>query len=702
MIDKNKIRQKYFELKKELQEHDYAYYVLDNPTIPDSEYDKLYRELVHLEKEHPELITADSPTQRIAPKPVTAFAEHTHSQPMLSLNNAFSEDEITQFDKRIRQTLNNTDDDIIYVCEPKFDGLAVTIIYQKGEFVKGSTRGDGYVGEDITQNLKTISSIPLKLRENYPDYLEVRGEVYMPIKGFEELNKTNIKNNEKPFANPRNAAAGSLRQLDPNITATRPLAFYAYGCTDDFGLKNHTDVMNKLKTWGIRICPLNKIVTNSEGISTQYQKLMAEREKLPYQIDGMVIKLNKLEAQKKMGFVAKAPRFALAYKFPAEEAMTELESVDFQVGRTGVLTPVARLKPVFVGGVTVSNATLHNIDEINRKDVRIHDWVIIRRAGDVIPEVVGPIEAKRPKHAKKIVFPKHCPVCGSDVTQAENEVAMRCMAGLYCKAQLIEAIKHYVSRKAMNIDGLGEKWVALLVENGLIKHINDLYCLTKDKLLTLDRMAEKSANNLLEAIEQSKKTTLGKFIYALGIREIGEVGAATLAKHFKTIDNIFKATEEQLVTIPDIGPVAANHVVRFFHDKHNQQIIEKLIQAGIHWPEISDTISHAQPLLGKTYVLTGTLNQPREDIKAQLEALGAKISSSVSSKTTAVIAGDDPGSKVQKAEKLGVAILGQEFLDITFNEPTKIYSPLLEQSTKNKIVKKDDESRVEGKGKASN
>ncbi len=703
MVDKNKIRQKIFDLRYEIREHDHLYHVLDAPIIPDSEYDKLYRELVHLEKEHPELITPDSPTQRVAPKPVTAFPEHTHSQPMLSLNNAFTEEEINQFDKRIRQTLNHTGD-IVYVCEPKFDGLAVSLIYEQGKFIKGSTRGDGTVGEDITQNLKTIATIPLSLREDYPAYLEVRGEVYMPLKGFEALNKTNIKNNEKTFANPRNAAAGSLRQLDPNITAKRPLAFYAYGCTDDFGLKNHVDVMNKLKTWGIRICPLNKIVINSEGISAQYQKLMAERDKLPYQIDGMVIKINELAFQKKMGFVAKAPRFALAYKFPAEEAMTELESVDFQVGRTGVLTPVARLKPVYVGGVTVSNATLHNIDEINRKDVRIHDWVIIRRAGDVIPEVVGPILAKRPKNAKKIVFPKHCPVCDSDITQAENEVAMRCMAGLYCKAQLIEAIKHYVSRKAMNIDGLGEKWVTQLIENELIKHINDLYALTKDKLLTLDRMAEKSANNLLDAIEQSKKTTLGKFIYALGVREIGEVGAATLAKHFKTLDKIFEATEEQLVAIPDIGPVAANHVMRFFHDKHNQQIIHKLIEAGIHWDKIPDTITHDQPLLGKTYVLTGTLNQPREDIKAQLEALGAKISSSVSAKTTAVIVGDEPGSKVQKAEKLGVKIFGQEELDkliplkIEGHQKTFLPSASLKKEKPDKEKVKGDEGKNGSEG----
>jgi DNA ligase (NAD+) len=661
---KKKITQQISDLRKEIQDHDFRYYVLDQPIIPDSEYDKLYRELVHLEQAHPELITPDSPTQRVAPKPVTAFQPHTHSQPMLSLNNAFSEEEITQFDKRIRQALDlDAHQDIMYACEPKFDGLAVSLIYENHIFIKGSTRGDGQVGEDITQNLKTISSIPLKLRENAPKNLEVRGEVYMPIKGFEALNQACIKNHEKPFANPRNAAAGSLRQLDPNITAKRPLDFYAYGCTSDLGLDNYEDVMAQLKTFGIRVCPLNQLVKNTQGILEYYKKTLAQRQKLPYQIDGMVIKVNKFALQKQLGFVAKAPKFALAYKFPAEEAMTELEAVDFQVGRTGVLTPVARLKPVYVGGVTVSNATLHNNDEINRKDVRIHDWVIVRRAGDVIPEVVGPILEKRPKNAKKILFPDNCPVCGSEITQAEHEVAMRCMAGLYCKAQLIEAIRHYVSRKAMNIDGLGEKWVAQLVESGLVKHINDLYTLTLDNLLTLDRMAEKSANNLLEAIEHSKKTTLGKFIYALGVREIGEVGAGTLANHFKNLESILGATEEELLTIPDIGPVAANHVVRFFHDKHNQQIIEKLIQAGIHWPKIITPSASAQPLLGKTYVITGTLNQPREDIKAKLQALGAKIASSVSAKTTAVIAGDDPGSKIQKAQSLGVAILGQEELD---------------------------------------
>ena len=662
MVNKNKIFQQFSELKKEIKEHDYYYYILDAPLIPDSEYDKLYRELQYLESVHSEWVTPDSPTQRVAPKPLTAFSEHTHSQPMLSLNNAFSEEEIAQFDKRIRQNLHDTGD-LFYTCEPKFDGLAVSLIYQNGKFIKGSTRGDGLVGEDITHNLKTIHSILPELMGDYPNALEVRGVVYMPIAGFNELNKTCIKNNEKPFANPRNAAAGSLRQLDPNITAKRPLAFYAYGCTSELACGNHSDMLAKLKTWGIRVCSLNKVVTNTQGVIDYYQELLEKRDSLPYQIDGMVIKVNDFAFQKKLGFVAKAPRFAIAYKFPAEEAITELESVDFQVGRTGALTPVARLKPVYVGGVTVSNATLHNIDEINRKDVRIHDYVIVRRAGDVIPEIVAPILAKRPTHAKKIVFPKACPVCGSEISQAENEVAMRCMAGLYCQAQLIEAIKHFVSRKAMNIEGLGEKWVAQLVESGLIKHINDLYDLTNDKLLTLDRMAEKSAKNLLDAIQYSKKTTLGKFIYALGIREIGEVAAATLAKNFKTLDNIAHATEEQLMAIPDIGPVAASHVVRFFHDTHNQQIIKKLVQSGIHWPVIQEILATSQPLLGKVYVITGTLNQPREEIKSQLEALGAKISSSVSAKTTGVIAGSDPGSKIQKAQSLGVAILGQEDVD---------------------------------------
>jgi DNA ligase (NAD+) len=663
--NKKNIEDKFFALKKTIQEHDYFYYVLDEPVIPDSEYDRLYRELETLEKENPSLITSDSPTQRVAPKPLTAFSTHTHSSPMLSLNNAFSEEELVQFDQRIRKILN-TVDALSYACEPKFDGLAVSLIYEKGLFIKGATRGDGIEGEDITLNLKTISSIPLKLRGNPPEILEVRGEVYMPIEGFKKLNQQCIEKNDKVFVNPRNAAAGSLRQLDPSITAQRPLAFYAYGCTNDLGVKNHTDILAKLKTWGIRICALNQLVTNVEGILKYYKKLLSQRDKLPYQIDGMVIKLNDLSSQAQLGFVAKAPRFAVAYKFPAEEVMTELLAVDFQVGRTGVLTPVARLKPVFVGGVTVSNATLHNLDEINRKDIQIHDWVIVRRAGDVIPEIVKPILEKRPGHAKKIVFPSTCPVCGSDIRQAQNEVAMRCMAGLYCQAQLIEAIKHYVSRKAMNIEGLGEKWVAQLVESGLIKHINDLYSLTPEKLLNLDRMAEKSANNLLQAIEQSKKTTLGKFIYALGIREIGEVAAATLAKHFKSIENIISATEGQLIEIPDIGPVAASHVVRFFQDSHNKNMIKKLIEAGVHWAVIPDDVLLSEkdrPLSGKTYVITGTLNQPREEIKAQLEALGAKISSSVSSKTTAVIAGDEPGSKIKKAESLGVAILGQEELD---------------------------------------
>lgn len=658
------IIQEYESLKKEVLEHDHYYFVLDDPIIPDSEYDKLYRKLVALEAAHPELTTPDSPTQRVAPKALTGFPSYTHSEPMLSLSNAFSEEELAQFDQRIRKTLQESGT-IEYVCEPKFDGLAVTLIYENGIFIKGATRGDGFVGEDITLNLKTIQSIPLKLRGHVPARLEVRGEVYMPIDGFKKLNQYCIDHKQKAFVNPRNAAAGSLRQLDPKITAKRPLAFYAYGIVGDIAAKTHYEILNQLKTWGIRTCDLIERVDNITGVSICYQKMLSKRDKLPYQIDGMVVKVNDLALQKKLGFVTDAPRFALAYKFPAEEAMTELLSVDFQVGRTGVLTPVARLKPVFVGGVTVSNATLHNIDEINRKEIKIHDWVIVRRAGDVIPEVVGPIIAKRSSNAKNIIFPKKCPVCDSEVSQAENEVAMRCMAGLYCQAQLIEAIKHYVSRKAMNIDGLGEKWVAQLVENGLVKHLNDLYNLSLEKLLKLDRMAEKSANNLLNAIEHSKKTTLGKFIYALGVREIGEVGAKTLAQHFKSIEKIILATEEELIAIPDIGPVAANHVMRFFHDKHNQSVMNKLIQVGIHWPAIADkpASGSTQPLLGKTYVITGTLNMPREEIKAQLESLGAKVAGSVSAKTTAVIAGDEAGSKLQKAEQLGVAILGQKELD---------------------------------------
>ncbi len=670
MLNDININTKIAKLRQLIEKHDNAYHVLDAPLIPDGDYDKLYQELLALEQRYPEYITPDSPTQRVAPKPISAFLTHTHTQPMLSLSNAFSEAEISQFDKRIRQllTLSETEN-LSYACEPKFDGLAVSLHYEKGILVKGATRGDGWVGEDITHNLKTISSIPLKLQakspQDIPENLEIRGEVYMPIQGFEALNQHCLKNNEKLFANPRNAAAGSLRQLDPRITAKRPLAFYAYGCTSHFGLNTHMDLLAKLNTFGIRLCALSQEVINTQGILAYYQDLLTKRPSLPYQIDGMVVKINHFDFQKKLGFVAKAPRFAIAYKFPAEEAETQLESVDFQVGRTGVLTPVARLKPVYVGGVTVSNATLHNIDEIHRKDIYVHDWVIVRRAGDVIPEVVGPsLNRPRPKNAQKIVFPTLCPVCGSDIKQAKNEVAMRCMSGLYCKAQLIEAIKHYVSRKAMNIDGLGEKWVIQLIESGLIKHIHDLYDLTQDNLLKLDRMAEKSAQNLVDAIENSKKTTLGKFIYALGIREIGEVAAFTLSKHFKNLDNLMLATEAELVAIPDIGPVAASHLIRFFQDKPNQNMIEKIIQAGVFWESIQELPQSLYlPLLGKTYVITGTLSQSREEIKEKLAALGAKIASAVSAKTTAVIAGDAPGSKIQKAEKLGVAILGQAELD---------------------------------------
>lgn len=660
-IPKN-IQDRVSQLRNEINEHNYQYYVLDAPTITDSEWDRLYAELAALEEEYPELITVDSPTQRVGASPLSEFAEVVHSAPMLSLNNAFSVEEMEQFDKRIKTRLVRYDLIIHYACEPKFDGLAVTLIYEKGLFIQGATRGDGYKGEDITQNLRTIPTIPLRLRNDFPERVEVRGEVYMPKAGFEALNKKAMKSGQKIFANPRNAAAGSLRQLDPKITAQRPLEFFCYGAAETYHCKTHSALLDKLASWGVRVPPQREVVTDIKGVMQYYTQLLKKRDTLPFQIDGMVAKVNEYALQEQLGFVAKAPRFAIAYKFPAEEEMTTLESVDFQVGRTGTLTPVARLKPVYVGGVTVSNATLHNMEEIERKDVRIGDTVIVRRAGDVIPEVVAPVLAKRPPHAKKIQLPKTCPVCGSMVERALGEVAARCVAGLFCKAQTIEAIKHFVSRKAMDIEGLGAKWVEQLVEADLIKTVADIYTLPLDELLKLERMGEKSANNLLDAIEQSKETTLARFLYALGIREVGETTAQVLANEFKSLDKIEVATLEELQEIPDIGPVVAERIHTFFKEKHNRETIQKLLKYGIHWKEVKTPAKGTQPLANQIYVITGTLSLPREDIKERLVHLGAKVTESVSAKTTGVIVGENPGSKLAKAEKLGVPILGEEEL----------------------------------------
>lgn len=655
------VKKRLTDLRERIHEHNYQYYVLDAPTLPDADFDVLFKSLVDLEAQHPELITPDSPTQRVGAKPQSHFNTVAHRAPMLSLDNGFTQDDLNHFDQRVKQLLGLSDNDnIAYACEPKFDGLAVSLIYEKGRFVQGATRGDGVEGEDITQNLRTIPTIPLQLRNNPPETLEVRGEVFMPKAGFNALNELARKEGTKTFANPRNAAAGSLRQLDPAITAKRPLAFYTYGAQPYKGFpKTYTESLAQLKAWGVRVCPLSQVVVGEAAIQTLYQKILKEREALPYDIDGMVIKVDDFDLQAKCGFVARAPRSALAYKFPAEEKSTQLEAVDFQVGRTGTLTPVARLKPVSVGGVVVSNATLHNMDEIARKDVRIGDWVIVRRAGDVIPEVVAPILAKRSQHVKPIVMPKHCPICGSQVARVEGEAAARCEGGLVCSAQLIEGIKHFVSRKAMNIDGLGSKLVEQLVHEKCITSVADLYTLTAEQLLTLDRLGEKSVENLLNAIESSKKTTLAKFIYALGIREVGESTAQVLAQHFAALPPLISADENALLALPDVGPIVAGHIQAFFHEARNQQVIENLQAAGIHWPTPKKGAASNLPLLGHTYVITGTLSQPREDMKAQLVALGAKVSGSISAKTTALIVGENAGSKLEKAKKLGVPVLDE-------------------------------------------
>lgn len=653
-------------LRREIREHNYRYYVLDDPSVPDAEYDRLMRELETLEAAHPELVTPDSPTQRVGAEPADRFGEVRHVIPMLSLANAFSEDDLNAFYKRIRDRLG-TDDDIEFAAEPKLDGLAVSLLYEDGKLVRGATRGDGVTGEDITQNIRTIKTIPLALHgEDWPQVLEVRGEVYMPRKGFEALNARARERGEKTFVNPRNAAAGSLRQLDPRITAERPLAMFCYGVGKVEGAAlpdRQSAILERLQDWGLRVCPERDVVTGPAGCLDYYRRIGAQRDRLPYEIDGVVYKVNRIDLQEDLGFVSRAPRWAIAHKFPAQEEITLLRDVEFQVGRTGALTPVARLEPVFVGGVTVSNATLHNMDEIERKDVHIGDTVIVRRAGDVIPEVVGVVAERRPKDARPVRLPAVCPVCGSEVVRAEGEAVARCSGGLYCAAQRKEAIKHYASRRAMDIEGLGDKLVDQLVEAGLVDHVDDLYRLTPAQVASLERMGEKSAQNLIEAIDRSRQTTLERFIFALGIREVGEATARALALHFGDLAPLMQADEEALQQVPDVGPIVARHVVSFFHQPHNREVIDRLLAAGIEWEAIEVTPAGEQPLAGRTYVLTGTLeSMTRDEAKARLMALGAKVSGSVSKKTTAVIAGAEAGSKLAKAESLGVEILSEEDL----------------------------------------
>ncbi len=653
-------------LRDRIRQHNHAYYVLDDPQIPDAEYDRLLRELQTLEAEHPELITADSPTQRVGAEPLKAFGEVKHEVAMLSLDNAFDDDELADFDRRMHDRLKKNklfeslaEEGIEYTAEPKLDGLAVSLLYEDGILVRGATRGDGTTGEDITQNVRTIESVPLKLLgKGYPKRLEVRGEVILSHAGFKKLNQQAEKAGQKLFANPRNAAAGSLRQLDPKITAQRPLEIYCYGVGLVEGGElpdTHNDRLKKMGSWGLRVFNGIKRVRGLRACINYYQAMEKQRSKLPFEIDGVVFKVDRLDLQAALGFVSRAPRWAIARKFPAQEEITLVENIEVQVGRTGAITPVARLKPVFVGGVTVTNATLHNIDEVHRKDVRKGDTVIVRRAGDVIPEVVSVIKEKRQKGARLFKMPGQCPVCGSDAERIEGEAVVRCTGGLYCEAQRKEAIKHFASRKALDIEGLGDKLVEQLVDEKLIEDIADLFSLETDTLAGLERMGEKSASNLIAALEKSKDTALDKFLYALGIREVGEATARSLAQAFGDLDSIMPANNEALENVPDIGPVVAQHIVHFFEQSHNRDVIKKLIKAGINWPPIA--VTTVQPLSGNTYVITGTLtSMTRDEAKAKLIALGAKVVGSVSKNTTAVFAGEKAGSKLTKAESLGVPI----------------------------------------------
>ena len=659
-VDKKAVKRA-AQLRKDLNHHNYLYYVLDNPEIPDAEYDRLLRELQTLEENHPELITADSPTQRVGAEPLKAFTEVAHEVPMLSLNNCFNEQELSDFDRRVRDGLEK--ENIEYVAEPKLDGLAISLLYEDGVLVRGATRGDGSKGEDVTQNIRTIDTIPLQLQsKNYPQRLEVRGEVIMNKLGFEKLNERQRKNNEKVFANPRNAAAGSLRQLDSRITATRPLEFYCYGvgvCSQTVP-DRHSKILEQLKKWGFRLNSEVKLVKGVQACVKYYNSIQTKRDKLEYDIDGVVYKVDRIADQDILGFVSRAPRWAIAHKFPAQEEMTVLNGIDVQVGRTGAITPVARLDPVFVGGVTVTNATLHNQDEIDRMDVRIGDTVIVLRAGDVIPKVVSVVLSKRPKGLRKFKMPSKCPVCGSEIVRLENEAIARCTGGLYCGAQQKEAIKHFASRKAMDVDGLGDKLVEQLVDEGLIHDVADLYTLQSDQVASLERMAEKSADNLIAALDKSKTTTLERFIFSLGIRQVGETTARTLANHYGSIKALMKAKTKDLIEVEDVGPIVAESIETFFKQKHNDEVIDKLIKAGIHWPVIEKPNETELTLAGKTFVVTGTLStMGRSEAKAALLLKGAKVAGSVSKKTDYVVVGADPGSKASKANELGVEVLDE-------------------------------------------
>jgi len=650
-------------LRETLARYDYRYYVLDDPEVPDSEYDRCIAELRRLEALHPEWVTEDSPTQRVSGTPLKAFGEVTHRVPMLSLDNAFTDQDVEAFDRRVRERLELTDE-VVYHCEPKLDGLAVTLRYEAGEFRVGATRGDGARGEDITANLKTLRSVPLTLRgEGFPQVLEVRGEVFMTLKGFERMNREALERDDKVFVNPRNAAAGSLRQLDARVTASRPLEifFYGLGAVEGGDMPaHHGDVLAALRSFGLRTCPEIRRVTGVAGLLAYYREMGAKRATLEYQIDGVVYKVDSLAQQRELGFVARAPRWAIAHKYPAEEEMTTVRDVEWQVGRTGALTPVARLEPVFVGGVTVSNATLHNVDELHRKDVRVGDTVIIRRAGDVIPEVARVIVERRPAHTAVVRLPGTCPVCGSEVRRIEGEAVARCTGGLVCPAQRKESIKHFAHRRAMDVEGLGDKVVEQLVDEGLIQSAADLYRLTAEQLSSLERMGPKSAAKLVEAIEKSKVTTLARFLFALGIPNVGEATALALSTHFLTLQAIEAASLDQIMEVPDVGPVVAAAIREFFDEPRNREVVTSLIAAGVTWPAVEVTRSANQPLAGKTFVLTGTLpTLSRADAEAMIRNAGGKVAGSVTKKTDYVLAGESAGSKLAKAIELKVTVLSE-------------------------------------------
>jgi DNA ligase (NAD+) len=651
------------QLRTEIKQHDYSYYVLDAPSIPDSEFDRLMRQLISLESDYPDLVTPESPTQRVGGQPSEGFDEVRHQTPMLSLANAFSDEEIHQFHQRVIKGLEISN--VTYAAEPKLDGVAISLRYESGVLQQAATRGDGTTGEDVTSNVRTISAIPLQLRAGgssgaWPASLEVRGEIYMPLAGFRAYNQQAVEQGLKELVNPRNAAAGSLRQLDPRLTAKRPLAFYAYAAVAAKGIpESHYATMQHLKEWGFPVNPEIRRVQDAEGCVAYYRAMAEKRASLSYDIDGVVYKVDLKEQQETLGFVSRAPRWAIAQKFPAQEEITRLLDIDIQVGRTGALTPVARLEPVFVGGVTVTNATLHNLDEIRRKDVRAGDWVVVRRAGDVIPEVARIVIERRQGDPAEFEMPEVCPVCGSAVERVQGEAVFRCTGGLICPAQRKQSIMHYASRRALDIEGMGGKLVDQLVESGLVHSIADLYSLGRDQLTALERMGDKSADNLLAELERSKSPDLDRLLYALGIREVGEVTAHSLAQFFGSLEKIASASEEDLTEVPDVGPIVAGHVRAFFAQAHNREIIAALELAGLLWRPV-EANQGEQPLAGQTWVLTGALGMPRARAKNQLESLGAKVSASVSAKTSVVLAGEAAGSKLRKAESLGIEVMDED------------------------------------------